>query len=93
VATFVSISDALSQYQSACPWQNSPAAASLALDAVRYLMLNRPSRAEDVGSSLNYESLAEEKKALESFIGVISPRAFGRSRFVGIAPAPVQGPT
>ncbi len=75
------ISSALAQYNANLGWQVSPASAGLALEAVRYLLVNRPKEAADQGSSINYESLTTELTALQKFTGATNPRAFGRSRF------------
>lgn len=77
-----SISDALAQYNANLSWQGSTSAAQSALEAIRYLLVNRAQRLDDQGSSLNFESLANEAKKLESFLGATAPRAFGRSRRV-----------
>jgi hypothetical protein len=75
-----SIQAALDQYNANLSWQLSASAAQAALEAVRYLLMNRPQKQADQGSELNYESLAIESRKLETFLGVSAPRAFGRSR-------------
>ena len=83
-----SIADALVQYNANLGWHQSLASAELALEAVRYLLVNRAQRVGDSGSTLDYASLESEKQALEKFLGATAPRAFGRSRRVGfVAPA------
>jgi hypothetical protein len=76
---------ALAQYNANLSWQSSEASATAALEAVRFLLLNRAQVQADMGSSLNYASLESEKAALEKFLGATAPRAFGRSRRVGVS--------
>lgn len=75
-----SIDDALAQYNANIPWYLSQAAAQACLEAVQYLLINRAQKQGDRGSEMNYESLAKEKTAIETFLGAAAPRAFGRSR-------------
>lgn len=77
-----SVADALAQYNANLGWQASQSSASLALEAVRFLLVNRAQRLDDQGSTLNFESLASEKTALEKFLGATIPRAFSRRRRV-----------
>ena len=74
------ISSALAQYTASLPWQTSVENAQNALDAVRFLLVNRIQHLGDMGTTMSYETLESEKKALEKFLGVTAPRAFGRSR-------------
>jgi hypothetical protein len=75
-----SVSEALTQYAAALPWQASQAAAQSALDAVRYLLVARIQHLTDSQTAMSYETLESEKKSLEVFVGVTAPRSFGRSR-------------
>lgn len=79
------VSDALNQYNANLAWQSSRASAESALEAVRFLLVNRGQMVEDQGSRVNFESLTTEKAALEKFLGATSARAFGRSRRVSPA--------
>jgi hypothetical protein len=78
-----SITDAINQYNANLAWNTDPAQAQLALQAVRYLLINRAQIMDDQGQKLSFESLRDEKAALEKFLGATSPRAFGRSRVNG----------
>lgn len=80
-----SITDALTQYNANLSWQTSQSSAAAALEAVRFLLVNRAQQSGDQGSTLNYESLQKESEKLEKFLGATSPRAFGRSRRVTAA--------
>lgn len=75
-----SIEDAYTQYNANLSWQNSRSSADLALQAIRYLVANRAKMTADQGSQIDFESLGGEKIKLEAFLGVGSPRAFGRKR-------------
>lgn len=89
-----SVSAALTQYATACEgagWQASIAAAQQALEAIRYLLANRAREMGDQGSTINFDSLESEKKAIEQFLGGTSPRAFGRTRRVRAAFQSVEG--
>jgi hypothetical protein len=76
------VTDALAQYNANLSWHTSQASAELALEAVRFLLVNRAQRMGDQGSTLDYESLKDQLNSLEKFLGATSPRAFGRSRRV-----------
>ncbi len=80
-----SVSAALTQFNANAAWYLSNASAQLRLEAVEYLMVNRAQKIEDQGSTLNYESLADQALVLRKFLGAGSPRAFGRSRRTGVA--------
>ena len=80
-----SVQAALNQYAAALPWQQSVAAAESALDAIRYLIVARVQNLADAQTSMSYETLESEKRALERFVGVTTPRAFGRSRRNGVS--------
>ena len=83
-----SVQSAVAQYAASLPWQQSNAAAQSALDAVRYLLVARLQHVGDSGTQMSYETLESEKKALEKFLGVTTPRAFGRRRRNGVAYQP-----
>lgn len=85
------IPSALAQYTASLPWQSSLANAQSALDAVRYLLINRGQNMSLQGVGLTYESLENEKKALEQFLGATAPRSFGRSRRVSAAFSDIGG--
>ena len=80
MATITSVTEALTQYAAALPWQDSLAAAKSALDAVRYLLVNRVMNLTDAQTHMGYQDLESEKAALEKFLGITTPRSFGRSR-------------
>lgn len=80
------VASALAQYNANLNWNTSQAAAQLALEAIRYLIVNQPqSYSTGVGQSItkNLSQLENEKQSLEKLLGV-GPRAFGRCRRVGV---------
>jgi hypothetical protein len=79
------IPSALAQYAATLPWQASLASAQSALAAIEYLLVNRLQHLTDSATSMSYETLQSEKKALEKFLGATAPRAFGRSRRNGVS--------
>lgn len=79
------ITSALAQYQASLPWQGDPVKAQQALDAIRYLLVNRAQHLGDTANPISYESLVSEKQSLERFLGVTTPRAFGRRRRNGVS--------
>lgn len=74
------VADALAQYNDNLDWQDSQDKAKLALAAVRFLLVNRPGSMSVAGRSLTLETLKEEKKNLEQFLGATQTRSNGRSR-------------
>lgn len=80
-----SVDTALAQYNANLDWNLSQASAQLALEAVRYLIVNQPAVYSVGGRSItkNLPQLENEKKNIEKLLGV-APRAFGRSRRVGV---------
>lgn len=79
-----SVDAALAQYNANLDWNTSQASAQLALEAVRYLIVNQPNSYAVAGRSItkNLPQLEKEQEALMKFLGVGAPRAFGRSRRV-----------
>jgi hypothetical protein len=80
--SIASIDDALAQYSANLIWHTSRSAAESALEALRYLKINRPQRLDDSGSTINYESIEAEILKIETFLGATTVRAFGRNRRV-----------
>lgn len=74
------ISDALTQFNANLGWHLSRPSAELALEAIRFLLVNRPQRLEDAGSTLDFEALAAQATKIETFLGATAPRSFGRGR-------------
>ena len=64
--------EALAQYNDNLDWQGSGTKARLALEAVRWLLINRPQNISENSRSLSYESLLDEKRRLEEFVALNS---------------------
>jgi hypothetical protein len=63
------LKNALDQYNDNLSWDGNSAKAILALEAVRFILVNRPVRADDgLGRSVNYNLLEQEKKRLEEYV-------------------------
>ena len=73
--------EALAQYNDNLSWEGNSTKAALALEAVRWLLINRPQNISESNRSLSYESLLDEKKKLEDFI-VLNSSAVNRATFV-----------
>jgi len=75
------VADALAQYNDNLSWEGNITAATAALAAVRWLLANRPKVIATNDRNVNFDSLAEEKKMLEKYVGRYSA-AVNRSSFV-----------
>ena len=64
------ITAALTQYNENALWHESSVKALLALEALRFLLVNRAQQSGHAGTNLNYEALAEEVKKIEGYLGV-----------------------
>ena len=62
------IDDALAQYNNNLSWEGDAAKAAAALEAVRFILVNRPNVIATNSRSINFESLAAEKIKLESSV-------------------------
>lgn len=66
-----SLAEALAQYKDNLSWEGSPAKAVLALEAIRFILMERPSQLATAGRSLNYESLLSERSRLEQYVAKV----------------------
>jgi len=62
------IADALAQYNNNLSWEGSVTKAAAALEAIRFILVNRPAIVASNNRSVNFESLAAEKIKLEEYI-------------------------
>lgn len=87
------ITSALTQYNANLNWnaQSTTASAQLALEAARFLVANRAQSMNHQETQINYEAMAGEVAKIETFLGATTPRAYGRTRRVGMAHAPMGG--
>ena len=65
-----SITAALTQWNANALWHESTTKAGLALEALRYLIVNRAQSSGHAGTNLNYEMLQEEVKKIEKYLGL-----------------------
>ena len=64
--------DVIAQYNNNLNWEGSAAKAVLALEAVRWLLVNRPQSLSRSDRTSNYESLLDEKRRLEEYVALHS---------------------
>ena len=65
-----SITAALTQWNENALWHESTTKAGLALEALRYLIVNRAQSSGHAGTNLNYEMLQDEAKKIEKYLGL-----------------------
>jgi len=74
------IKDAIGQYNDNLSWEGNVTRATLALEAVRYILANRPKIIASGERNVSFDSLAQEKEKLEALVGR-SGSAVNRSGF------------
>ncbi len=62
------LSDALAQYNDNLSWEGDITAATLYLEAIRWLLVNRPQTSSIQGRSLSYSALELEKIKVADFV-------------------------
>jgi len=62
------LDDALAQYNNNLAWDGDIAKASAALEAVRWILVNRPKIVSTNDRNINFESLYNERDRLEPFV-------------------------
>jgi hypothetical protein len=62
------LQDALDQYNDNLAWDSDLTKAQNALEAVRWLLVNRSQSSTTQSRTINYADLAEEKRRLERFV-------------------------
>lgn len=65
------LTDALAQYNDNLSWEGNSGKATLALEAIRWLLINRPQTTGAEIANVNFESLETEKARLENFVGTV----------------------
>ena len=73
------LTDALAQYNDNLAWEGDITKAQNALEAVRWLLVNRANASTVAGRQISFTDLAEEKRRLEQF--VMAAAATNRSSF------------
>jgi len=79
------LADALAQYNDNLSWQGNTAKAALALEAIRWLLVNRARVISDGNTRLDFSELAEEKRKLEEYVassGTSNRVSFTRGRML-----------
>ena len=77
------LDNALDQYKDNLSWDGDADKAVLALEAVRFILMERPTRLGASGRNVDYESLQEEKKRLEAYVQRVGTTASAaRASFV-----------
>ena len=74
------ITDALNQYNNNLSWEGNVTKATDALEAVRFILANRPRVIATQNRNINYESLQLEKERLMAFVSKFSSNV-NRSSF------------
>ncbi len=62
------LQNALDQYNDNLSWEGDAVKAAAALEAVRYILVNRPRIVATNDRNINFDSLAAEKERLEAYI-------------------------
>lgn len=77
------IADALAQYNDNLSWEGTPDKATLALEALRFLLANRPQDVSALGTTTRWADFAKEKERLEAYVAQAGATArAARSSFV-----------
>ena len=74
------LDDALDQYNDNLLWEGNITKAQKALEAARYILVNRPKVIASGVRNINFESILTEKARLEAYVGGFSS-AVNRVRF------------
>lgn len=75
------LSDALAQYNDNLSWEGDVAKATLYLEAIRWLLVNRPQTSSIQGRSLSYSALELEKIKVADFVNTFGANV-NRSSFI-----------
>ena len=75
------LSDALAQYNDNLSWEGSSAKAILELEAVRWLLINRPAAYSVGNRNISYSALEKIQEKLQAFVAG-NTAGSGRSMFV-----------
>lgn len=62
------LQEALDQYNDNLAWDGDSAKAAAALEAVRFILVNRPRIIATNNRSVNFDALTDEKRRLEAYI-------------------------
>ena len=80
------IADAIGQYNNNLSWEGDITKSTNALEAVRYILANRPKMIASGERNINFDSLASEKEKLEAYVArassSVSRAPFTRGRML-----------
>lgn len=62
------LDEVLAQYNDNLSWDGDAIKAVLALEAIRWLLVNRAASFSQAGRSINYSALEQEKSRLEDYV-------------------------
>jgi len=74
------ISEALAQYNDNLLWEGDMTKAQNCLEAIRFILANRPSRWSSDSESMDYESLKEQEREIKNYLS-ISTNAISKTSF------------
>jgi len=74
------ISEALAQYNDNLLWEGDTTKAQNCLEAIRFILANRPSRWSSDSESMDYESLKEQEREIKNYLS-ISTNAISKTSF------------
>ena len=74
------ISEALAQYNDNLLWEGDTTKAQNCLEAIRFILANRPSRWSSDSESMGYESLKEQEREIKNYLS-ISTNAISKTSF------------
>ena len=66
------ITDVLAQYNDNLSWTGNPTKAAAALEAIRWLIVNRGRSVYDGASRIDFQSLLDERDTLEAYVNTAS---------------------
>lgn len=65
------LTDALAQYNNNLAWEGNATKATDALEAIRWLLVNRAQTIGEAGVNLNYAGLEQEKERLKAYVATV----------------------
>jgi len=64
------LSDALAQYNDNLLWEGDSAKAQNCLEAIRFILVNRPVRMSEGEQTMDYESLKDQVIQIKNYLGI-----------------------
>jgi len=72
------LAEVLAQYNDNLSWEGNPTKAALALEAVRWLLVNRPAELSQNNRNTKYSTLQEMERQLSAFVAASSASIMSR---------------